>query len=130
MLLLNIMFLVITPDYEYIICNGTEIPCKWLDKYNIEQILFVQLPHMNFDKITVNDRYISTIYNEEIVKETAFLRIEYCSFFCESCFEWTDRCGHCTKCFHQVCNECVTNHYNKDYCINCYDYIIDNDSVS
>ena len=93
MLLLNIMFLVITPDYEYIICNGTEIPCKWLDKYNIEQILFVQLPHMNFDKITVNDRYISTIYNEEIVKETAFLRIEYCSFFCKSCFESIPRCS-------------------------------------
>ena len=127
------MYLIINPRHDYKIQSDNIIPESWNNLFSIDELVIMKLPIMNFERICISQKYIPQIYTEEIDKKTPLLKIEYCIILCDECHCWIDRknfYGNCDKCYIYICNECSNNNYNKSYCENCYDYIIDNDSVS
>lgn len=127
------MFLLINPTYNYIFKNDNIIPIEWLYNHTRSDILIIDINDHSFKHIDINNDCISKIYKEQLVNDKPVILPEYCNFHCYDCGYWvnhTNVYGNCYKCYKQLCNNCIELYNNNGYCENCYDYIIDNDSIS
>lgn len=127
------MYLHIKPNYEYLINNSEQYPSTWKTLCNEKDIITLFLPITNLNNFCLDETKISTIYFSQKNKTKPEIDMEYILILCGMCSNWAKRsqlAGYCDKCLCYLCKKCLVTLNSKIYCLDCYEYITENDSIS